>query len=143
MNGMLTVTEFAEKIGSTKATVHNWILLNKIPFKLSEKGTRLIPEFEAMEAPCVKTFVPRDYATRVIQIPNPSLNAYTPPRPEKVAEPIVTLKSDLERDERLFLIARQQAQGFIARAKNCRLYKKHEAEAELLWMAVECFGFKP
>lgn len=139
MTGMLTVREFAQKIGASNQTVTNWILLNRIPFKVGDSGQRLIPEFEAMESPIVKTFVPRVYTPRPGK-PQAALVA-----PEVPIKPEISLKHEaqVDREEKLFLIARQQAQGFIARARNCKSDRKHEAEAELLWMAVECFGFKP
>lgn len=139
--GFLSIAKFARKIGASDAAIYNWIALNAIPFQVDPiTNAKIIPEFDAMESPRVKAFLSRGRGGRVV---TSFQLTETPKSPTAVTVIPVASQQKSDREEELFMIARQQAAGFIARARNCRADGRHEAEAELLWMAAECFGFKP
>lgn len=144
--GFLSIAKFARKIGVSDAAIYNWIALNAIPFRIDpDTNAKIIPEHEAMESPKVKAALDRRAKREYWRgKDNPQIPIIAPKaEPPAIIPSLVNRQNDPGQEEKLFLIARQQAAGFIARARNCRADARHEAEAELLWMAVECFGFKP
>lgn len=125
--GFLSPADFARKIGNSYATVIGWTLTAKIPFQAEANGRKWIPEAEAMETQVVKSWLARKETV-----------AQTPSQ----VPPTVVKEVPICSEEKLFLVARQKAAHYINRAKNCRDARRPQAEAEMLWLAVEQFGFK-
>lgn len=126
--------EFAKRVGCSYPTVINWVLLGKLPFKVDEETQqKLIPIEEALAAPCVKKYEKRIVAQA--EAP-PEVPIVSPASGYKLLTP-----DRIPQDEKLFLVARDNAKQFVTRARFCRMDHRHEAEAELLWMALENFGF--
>jgi len=143
--GFIGVGEFAKKHGLTYHYVQQGTVLDQIPFKLAPNGyNKMLLEFEALETPYIK----RALAKRSTQpIPPPAPSSVPPPQPppEREAPPVYarTITPGIPPAEKLFLLARRQAEPYIARAKELRREGKCQAEAEILWLAIECFGYDP
>lgn len=138
--GFLSPSEFAKKHGLAYSSVIAWTLKAEIPFKVAPNGyNKMIPEFEALESSVVKHALAKREDRGVIP-PEPST---IPPTPVAAPPPQVAASQRISRDEEIFLLARRQAEPYISRAKQLRKEGKCQAEAEVLWLAIECFGYNP
>lgn len=138
-----TVREFASKYGIRGPTVYYWINRGKIPFQSDGVTTRII-EAEAVESPMFKAFFlkKKDRVKPTIAPVSeamPKKEVLTPVKEKFIKE---FISHEISINEKLFLTARYKAKPFIERAKACREAGKVNAEAELLWMAVQEMGFK-
>lgn len=149
--GFISCADFAHKLGVSYAHVINWTLTGAIPFQTREGGKyKMIPEHEAMESEVVKASLAKRAAKGIF----PPAPSNVPPMqpvstmqpvpfhpPQEVYQRIIT--PGIQPAEKIFLLARRQAEPYILRAKALRKEGKCQAEAEVLWLAIECFGYNP
>jgi hypothetical protein len=170
-SGWIPACEVAERIGISPVRVGTWLKQGVLPGERIHTYLTAFHWDTVKTLPVVVEALKRkeaaDAAPRRMWSAPP---AYIPPPPEVIPEPVITLrqpeqaptefaKRALENarpaqapesmvepwrfsDEyRLFLAARGAAKPLIECAKRCRTEGKTQAEAELLWLALENLGF--
>lgn len=146
-----TVREFADKIGAKYPTVYYWISNKKIPFESDGKVVRIM-EAEAMESPVVQKFLEKNSSlhmnkfTKEVKLPHEippvtTVDTFGNKKVEYVPNRD-WVSEEFCKEEKLFLKARHNAKPYIERARACRAQGKVNAEAELLWMAIQEMGFR-
>lgn len=162
--GMTSVVEFASLIGASYATANAWAKKNYIPIHRPSPRKMCVRYEEAIKAPIVVEFLQKNgkapppidleeavVIPRVPARPEPTEPLYVEPAPERETftvivptakpAPIATPEPLVEKEEALFLHARQAAQPYIKQARDCAARGEKQAERVLLWLALESLGF--